>query len=328
LQQSLGFEDAHCVPYGLVGDSPELHRVLRKIKELTNSRFTVLIAGESGTGKELVASALHSVSPGLKRVFVAVDSASLPATLLEDQLFGHAQGSFTGASTARRGLMEQANGGTLFFDEIGELPLDVQPKLLRALQQREVRPLGSERTVKVDVRIIAATNRDLAAEVRKGRFRADLFYRLNVVNLRLAPLRSHPGDIPALIEHFLRVYGANPGTITPYILKILVARQWPGNVRELENCIMRIIASGVEDFQDELGLELPDEPGGADQAKIKFPSRPIPMAHVEFQAIMHALRFTSDDQSKAAQLLGLGRTTLYRRMKEFRRAGYSQSATA
>jgi DNA-binding NtrC family response regulator len=219
--------------------------------------------------------------------------------------------------------MEQANGGTLFFDEIGELPLDVQPKLLRVLQQREVRPLGSQQNVKLNVRVIAATNRDLATEVKAGRFRADLFDRLNVVTLRIPPLRSHSGDIPALIRHFLRVHGAVRETITPRILQVLVARQWPGNVRELEHCIMRIIALGTGDFDDELGVESIDAPDGT----VVFPSRPISLVQVEAQAITHALSFASGELGKAAQLLGIGRTTLYRKMKEHR-AGRSQSAIA
>lgn len=313
--------------FGLVGDSPELERVLRKIKNLTNNRFTVLIGGESGTGKELVARALHAVSPGPSGVFVGVDSASLPATLVEEELFGHARGSFTGAWKAKRGLMEQANGGTLFFDEIGELPLDIQPKLLRVLQEREVRPLGAEHTVRLDVRVIAATNRDLSAEVKAGRFRADLFHRLNVVHLWVPPLRNHPGDIPALVQHFLRIHGAPPETITPHILQTLVKRQWPGNVRELEHCIMRLIALGADAWPDELALESADAAGGTNEAEIVFPSRPIPMADVEAQAILHALSFASGDHDKAAQLLEIGKTTIYRKMKQLR-ARRSQCAAA
>src|SRR5580698_397384 len=218
----------------LVGQSPRTRQVLHLIQKLGKCRWPALLLGETGTGKEVVARDIHSRSP--HGPFVTIDCSSMVGPLMESELFGHVKGAFTGASNTKIGLIEAANGGTAFFDEIGELPLDLQAKLLRVLQEKEFRPLGSLTTRRSDFRIIAATNRDLTKEVEKGAFRRDLFFRLNVINIRLAPLRDRKEDIPALINHFLSRAGANH-TMTAEALEALLSYEWPGNVRELENCI-------------------------------------------------------------------------------------------
>src|ERR1700732_1437540 len=224
----------------LVGQSPRTRQVLRLIDKLGKCRWPALLLGETGTGKEVVARAIHAMTAA-KEAFVTIDCSSMVGPLMESELFGHIKGAFTGAANAKVGLIEAANGGTAFFDEIGELPLDLQAKLLRVLQEKEFRPVGSLTMRRSDFRIIAATNRDLAKEVEKGMFRRDLFYRLNVVNLRLAPLRDRKEDIPSLIGHFLNRYGKNH-TLAPETLEAMVSYDWPGNVRELENCIQHLVA--------------------------------------------------------------------------------------
>jgi DNA-binding NtrC family response regulator len=301
--------------FGLVGDSPEIHRVLRIIHKLRNNRFPVLLEGESGTGKELVARALHAVSPGASGAFVAVNAAALPPTLIESELFGHAAGAYTSAAGARQGLLEQSSGGTLFLDEIAELPLEVQGKLLRVLQEKRVRPLGTNRDLPLDLRFIAATNCRLADEVQHGRFRADLYYRLDVIRIRLAPLRERRQDIPFLARHFLRLYGRPRMSLSDRLLDWLTTYDWPGNIRELENCIQRMIALSsreVLDFSDlPTHLRNPFECSPSDLA----PRLVRPLARLERDAIQEALRLTGGDRRRAAQLLGIGRTTLYRKLK-------------
>src|SRR6202789_1817938 len=216
----------------LVGQSPRARQALRLIGKMGNCRWPALLLGETGTGKELVAREIHTRSQ--EGPFVIIDCSSMVGPLMESELFGHVKGAFTGAANAKQGLIEAANGGTAFFDEIGELPLDLQAKLLRVLQEKEFRPVGSLTTRRSDFRIVAATNRDLAKEVEKGTFRRDLFFRLNVVNLRLSPLRDRREDIPALINHFLARVGGNY-SMTAEVIELMLTYDWPGNVRELEN---------------------------------------------------------------------------------------------
>src|SRR5580693_1066514 len=223
----------------LVGQSPRIRNVLRMVDKLGHCRWPVLLLGETGTGKEVVARSIHKVQP--VGPFVTIDCSSLVGPLMESELFGHVKGAFTGAVTPKTGLIEVANGGTAFFDEIGELPLDLQAKLLRVLQEKEFRPVGSLTHRRSDFRVIAATNRDLAKEVEKGTFRRDLFFRLNVINIRLAPLRERKEDIPELINHFLVRVGGNY-TFTAEALEAMLSYDWPGNVRELENCIQHMVA--------------------------------------------------------------------------------------
>ncbi|HEY7337000.1 MAG TPA: sigma-54 dependent transcriptional regulator [Bryobacteraceae bacterium] len=334
----------------LVGRSPRARRVLDLIEKLSEGRWPALILGETGTGKEVVAREIHARNP--QGPFVTIDCSSLVGPLMESELFGHVKGSFTGAAQSKTGLIEAANGGTAFFDEIGELPLDLQAKLLRVLQEKEFRPLGSLSVRRSDFRIIAATNRDLAKEVEKGSFRRDLFFRLNVVKIQLAPLRERQEDIPALIDHFLARAGVNR-TLTAEALDAMMSYAWPGNVRELENCIQQMVAlnSGpllhVGDLPSPLQNHLAQkkfqymavavahgaEPKGEQHAAaVGFvpPSEPrnpplalasspvVPLAELERRAIMHALDHTSGDRALAAHLLGIGRTTLYRKLKEYK----------
>jgi DNA-binding NtrC family response regulator len=234
----------------LVGKSPKMLQVFQLISQVAPSRSTILVAGESGTGKELVAKAIHQNSTRRDKPFVVVNSGSLPHELLESNLFGHVKGAFTGAVYAKKGLFELADKGTLFFDEIGNIPLETQAKLLRVMQEREFMRLGGVETVKVDVRVVAATNIDLRRAVEEGRFREDLFYRLNVIAVQLPPLRQRKEDIPALVQHFVDKYAHENGkaveTVTPEVLQLLMDYDWPGNVRELENVIERgvVLATG------------------------------------------------------------------------------------
>src|ERR1700675_1454535 len=223
----------------LVGQSPRTRQVLRLIERLGKCRWPGLLLGETGTGKEVVARAIHNISAS--GAFVTVDCSSMVGRLMESELFGHVKGAFTGANTTKFGLIESANGGTAFFNEMGDLLWDLQAKLLRVLQEKEFRPVGSVATRHSDFRIIAATNRDLAAEVEKGTFRRDLYFRLNVINIRLSPLRERREDIPALINHFLSRVGGSY-SVTAEALEVMLSYEWPGNVRELENCVQHMVA--------------------------------------------------------------------------------------
>src|ERR1700720_113707 len=236
---------------GIVGTSSKIEDVLRMISRLKETRTPVLITGESGTGKELVARAIHFRGPLAQMPFVAVDCGALVPTLMESELFGHEKGSFTGALKTKAGLFQAANGGTIFLDEIGELPLELQAKLLRVLQEREVRPVGSNQKVKVDVRVVVATNRDLEAEYRNGTFRKDLYFRLNVVTVHLPALRDRRSDIPMLVHHFLDRYARGENLhVTPAAMKSLLQYDWPGNIRELENCVARAVTLGDRRIMD------------------------------------------------------------------------------
>jgi DNA-binding NtrC family response regulator len=327
----------------LVGQSPRTRQVLGLIQKLGKCRWPALLLGETGTGKEVVARAIHNVSP--VGPFVTIDCSSMVGPLMESELFGHVKGAFTGAATAKIGLIEAANGGTAMFDEIGELPLDLQAKLLRVLQEKEFRPVGSLSTRRSDFRIIAATNRDLAKEVEKGTFRRDLFFRLNVINIRLSPLRERREDIPALINHFLTRVGGGY-SVTAEALEVMLNYDWPGNVRELENCIQHMVAinSGpllhVADLPSNLqnlllekksqylmaaaGAQptmLPTDSASSDpqtlQASPAHFQAVIPLTELERRAIINALEYTKGDRAVAAHLLGIGRTTLYRKLKEY-----------
>src|SRR5579871_1410324 len=330
----------------LVGQSPRIRNVMRMVEKLGRCRWPVLLLGETGTGKEVVARSIHNVSP--VGPFVTIDCSSMVGPLMESELFGHVKGSFTGAVGSKTGLIELANGGTAFFDEIGELPLDLQAKLLRVLQEKEFRPVGSLTQRRSDFRVIAATNRDLAKEVEKGTFRRDLFYRLNVVNVRIAPLRDRKEDIPALIAHFLSRHGRNH-TLTQETLEAMISYDWPGNVRELENCIQHMVAinSGpllhVADLPSSLQNHIvqkktqylmasasaypaasPDsalaESAGPVAASSQSLATVVPLNELERRAIINALEYTKGDRAVAAHLLGIGRTTLYRKLKEYQLA--------
>jgi len=310
----------------LVADGAAMKEVLRVVQKVAPTPTTVLIEGESGSGKELIARALHELSPRAERPFVAVNCGAIPETLIESELFGHAKGAFTDARTARRGLFEEADGGTLLLDEIGELPLPVQPALLRVLQQGEVRRVGDTRSTRVDVRVLASTNRDLAAQVQSGRFREDLYYRLNVVQLRLPPLRERQEEIAELAERLLARHaeriGIEPRRLSARALELLQRYRWPGNVRELENALERALVLAEE---DEIGPEaLPEavqhavapEPLpaslDADDLSVKRAQRVL-----EADLIRRALERTQGNRTKAAELLELSPRALLYKIREY-----------
>jgi two-component system response regulator HydG len=310
----------------LVGQSTALQKLTDLLDRVTGSESTVLVTGESGTGKELIARALHKRSPRSGGPFVAVDCASLPEHLLESELFGHARGAFTDAHAARTGLFVEASGGTLFLDEIGELPPGLQPKLLRALQERRVRPVGSNAEVPIDVRVVAATNRDLESAVGERAFREDLYYRLNVIHVQVPPLRQRGNDVLLLAQHFLEALQSGPdkrvrGFSTKAAARLL-GYSWPGNVRELRNCVERALA--LARYSEITVDELPDrvrDPKPAETAAAPDPSSMATLAEVERRHILHVLEAVSGNKTLAAQVLGLDRTTLYRKLDRFSPSG-------
>jgi len=305
----------------LVGHAPAMEKLYRIIAKAGQSTHPVLILGESGTGKELVAKSIHLAGPFRDKPFIPVDCGSLVPTLIESELFGHIRGAFTGATNSKDGLLAIAEGGTVFLDEIGELPVDLQAKLLRAIQEKEIRPVGSVRRVPINVRILAATNRDLDRAVADGTFRRDLFFRLNVLTLRLPSLRERRQDIPLLVAHFLERIGREAGaekTISDECLKALLSYDWPGNVRELENSLERACAlsSNKEILVGDLPTQIYSAP--LDQMAVGETSNTIvPMAELEKQSILNALAQMNGDKMQAARLLGIGKTTLYRKLKEY-----------
>jgi Nif-specific regulatory protein len=306
----------------LVGNSQAMKSVFEQIALVAKSRATVLITGESGTGKELVAKALHFNSERHDKPFVGLSCASLPESVLENELFGHEKGAFTGALTLKRGRFELAHGGTIFLDEIGEIPLNLQVKLLRVLQEREFERLGGKDTVKIDVRVIAATNRDLTAEVRAGRFREDLFYRLNVVPIHMPPLRERKGDIPLLAHSFLEKFRLeNERKVKGFSRAALTAMtnyDWPGNVRELENAIERAVVLSQGDTL--MPGDLPMGLGGERRSSLELPGEEMNLTDMlddlERQIIVRTLENAGGSQTKAAKALGIARTTLRYKMEK------------
>jgi two-component system response regulator AtoC len=307
--------------HGIVGSSAKIQDVLRMVGRLKDTRTPVLICGESGTGKELVARAMHFRGGISKRPFVAVDCGSLVPTLIESELFGHEKGAFTGAIRPKQGLFQAANGGTIFLDEIGELPLDLQAKLLRVLQDKLVRPVGSNHSEKVDVRVIAATNRDLEAGYKAGTFRKDLYFRLNVVTVYLPSLRERKSDIPSLVQHFLDRYSTNKHSIeiAPAALHCLLQYEWPGNVRELENCIERAVALGdgelidVDDLPPTIQASAPKKIASA--AAQSYDSNDL--EDIERATIQRVFEQVHGDKLLAGKMLGISRATLYRKIKRY-----------
>ena len=305
----------------IIGESPELQAVFEVVKRAAPTRATVLILGESGTGKELVAQALHEESPRKDKPFIRVNCAALSETLLESELFGHEKGSFTGAAGRREGRFELADGGTLFLDEIGDIAPAIQIKLLRVLQLREFERVGGTQTLKVDVRLVAATNKDLAAEVKAGKFREDLYYRLNVVAVTLPPLRQRKGDIPALVSHFIdkyaTAYGKKIEGLAPGTLNVLLSHSWPGNVRELENAVERAVV-----LCKETQLSADDLPPSlrGPRPTVNAPGSLIPggtMYEIEREAILRTLEMVGGSTSKAAEVLGISVRKIQYRLKEY-----------
>jgi two-component system response regulator HydG len=317
----------------MIGRSPQMEKLYRILAKVAQSTHPVLILGESGTGKEMVARTIHTFGPNPEKPFLPVDCGSLVPTLVESELFGYVKGAFTGANHSKDGLLVAAGSGTVFLDEIGELTLDLQAKLLRALQEKEVRPVGSTQRVPIKARILTATNRDLAAMVETGAFRKDLFYRLNVVNLRLPALRDRKDDIPLLVAHFLnKIHRAHPARFSIHddALRALTLHDWPGNVRELENAIEHgatMVTGGEIQLGDlpkqlqQQALAMLHETKAADNNGDPAAQEEIvPLAVKERIAIFDAIQRTHGDKLKAAKLLGIGKTTLYRKLKEYESA--------
>ncbi len=309
----------------LVGDSPEMQRIYRTIGKVADSDATVLIEGESGTGKELLARAIHFNSGRAHRPLVPINCGAIPKDLLESELFGHVKGAFTGATTSRPGRFELADGGTLFLDEIGDMSPDLQVKILRVLQEQEFERVGGTKTQKVDVRVVAATNKELEKEVETGRFREDLYYRLNVIPITVPPLRDRTGDIPLLIHHFLALQNERRSTdhsLTEEVVEILCGYPYPGNVRELENLIERLVvlADGPVIGVDELPKKIRSSPPHAGGIPVTIPADGLVLKEVleelEHHIIDQALERSDGVKSKAAKLLGLNRTTLVEKLRK------------
>lgn len=333
----------------IIGNDPRIRQMLSTVDRVAPSSCTVLVTGESGTGKELVVAALHDASKRRNAPLVTINCGAIPVDLVEAELFGHARGAFTGAQTSRSGLVAEAEHGTLFLDEIGELSMTVQTKLLRLLQQREYTPLGTSRAVNADVRIVAATNRDLAAEVRRGRFREDVYYRLNVIHIHLPALRDRPGDLRLLATHFFQVFAMRVGRhdlrgLSEGAFRAIEAEPWPGNIRALENAIERgvLLATGPYlEPEDIIGLDVVEVAPLAPSTRVSWPSESHPGADIHARAARHAsnpafprvlpdlgvdmssavtsyqnhlirqaLTRTAGNKNRAARLLGLNRTTL------------------
>jgi DNA-binding NtrC family response regulator len=305
----------------LVGTSDAMQAVYRLVEAVSQTKSTVLISGESGTGKELVARTIHRQSPVAAAPFVAINCAGLSETLLDSQLFGHRRGAFTGAVADHDGVFRAAAGGTLLLDEVAEIPLSLQAKFLRAIQEREVTPLGSTRPIPVDVRLIAATNRDMDAEVRAARFRADLFYRLNVVHIEVPPLRARRDDLPLLVTHFLRLYSERyrvaPKRMAPDALARVTAYDWPGNVRELQNAIERAFALSASDVISESELP-PTVAGRAARFPLERTDGSLPtLAEAEARLVAAALAESDGNKNEAARKLGIDRQRLYRKIAKY-----------
>lgn len=303
---------------GLIGESAPMHALYELIGKVSLSTSPVLILGETGTGKELVARAIYSTGIRRRKMFIPVDCSALTPSLVESELFGHAKGAFTGADRSKQGLLQAADHGTIFLDEIGELSMSMQTKLLRALQEKEIRPVGSTGRIGIDVRVIAATNRNLEAGILAGTFRQDLFFRLNVMQIKLPALREHKADIPLLVAYFLKKFSdplQSVREISDDALWQLKAYSWPGNIRELEHTIECAIALGSDAI-----LQVSDLPWKFQQTELlsfREGAEPLTINQIERIAIFRALEQTGNDKLEAARLLGIGKTTLYRKLKEY-----------
>jgi DNA-binding NtrC family response regulator len=307
----------------IMSASAEMEAVKKMILKVARSNSTVLIRGESGTGKELIARSIHTQSPRAGEMFQAVNCAAINENLLESELFGHERGSFTGAHADKKGLFEVADRGTLFLDEIGELDISMQAKLLRALQEREIRRVGGTKAIKIDVRVVAATNRDLRTMVADGRFRDDLYYRINVLSIDVPPLRERRDDIPVLIDFFLRKHTRNTSRLirglTPETRKLMMDYSWPGNVRQLESAIERaiLLCEGDQITVEDLPLEVRQEARPVSEGAFKLPPEGISFEDVERDLILQAMDQTDYNITKAAKLLGLTFRTLQYRLEKF-----------
>lgn len=307
----------------IIGKSPKMRDILDTVVHISDLPANVLIVGESGTGKEVIARAIHHNSARGEKPFIPLNCAAIPATLLESELFGYVRGAFTDARKDRKGLFHEANGGVIFLDEISEIPINLQAKLLRVIEDREVRPLGANQAEKVDTRIVSASNRDLERLVEEGNFRSDLYYRLNVIRLELAPLRERPEDIALLVEHFMRKFAAQAtrklAGIEPEALAALTQYRWPGNVRELEHAIERAVLLGKENM-----IRLKDLPthiverDNAASVVVAAAAKGYTLRELEREYVIRVIENTKGNKSEAAKILGVDRTTLYRKLEEYK----------
>jgi two-component system response regulator HydG len=303
----------------LLGESAEMQAIYTLIEKASQHTFSVIILGESGTGKELVARAIHYLGPRARFPFTPVDCSALSPTLIESELFGHTRGSFTGATNTTEGLFQISHKGTVFMDEIGELPIHLQAKLLRVIQERSIRPIGSTAEIPIDIRTIAATNRNLKSAILDGKFRQDLYFRLNVVQIEMPPLRERKGDIPQLANLFLERFTGCRGpthTISDDAMRLLLVHDWPGNVRELENVIQRAVALSSASAVQTSDLP-PSVRNGSPHYETENIDEILQLNELEQVAILRALRETEGDTIAAARLLGIGKTTIYRRLKRY-----------
>ncbi|MBX5480350.1 MAG: sigma-54-dependent Fis family transcriptional regulator [Myxococcaceae bacterium] len=303
-----------------IGQSQPMRRVFELLEKVAPSKASVAVSGESGTGKEVVARSLHNLSPRREKPFVAINCASIPATLMESEIFGHERGAFTGADQRRAGVFELAHGGTLFLDEVGEIPIELQAKLLRVLEEGRLRRLGGKVEIEVDVRVVCATNRDLKAEIKKGNFREDLYFRLNVFQIALPPLRERREDIPLLVQHFVEKFNSDSGKrvkgVHPDAMELLKNHDWPGNIRELRNCVERavILCDGEYLMKDHLP---PDMAGRApEKASFKLPFG-LTLDVVEREYILSSLERNSGNKARTAEMLGVSEKTLYNKLNRY-----------
>jgi two-component system response regulator HydG len=307
----------------VLGSSAAMRPLYDVLERIADSTASVLITGETGTGKEVVARALHERSPRRKGPFIAINCSAMPETLLESELFGHVRGAFTDARAPRTGLCVQANGGTLLLDELGDMPLALQPKLLRVLQERRVRPIGGDEEIPIDVRVVATTNRDLRVLVEENRFREDLYFRINVIHLELPPLRARGGDVLLLAQHFLETHAPRAGKritgLAPAAAEKLLAYAWPGNVRELQNCIERAVA--LARYEEITVDDLPEQVRAYRRSHVLVagddPSELVSLAEVERRYILRVVEASGGNKTMAADVLGITRKTLYRKLQEY-----------
>jgi DNA-binding NtrC family response regulator len=317
LRRRLGQVDAGM---GLVGQSPAMRKAMDLVEKVAPSKASVVITGQSGTGKEMIARAIHQLSPRREKPFIAINCSAIPAGLMESEMFGHERGAFTGADQRRLGAWELADGGTLFLDEVGEIPIELQAKFLRVLEEERLRRLGGKSEISVDVRVISATNRDLKEEIKGGRFREDLYFRLNVFHIPLAPLKERRDDIPLLVQHFIDRFSREGGKklagLTQQAMKVLSEYGWPGNIRELRNTLERAVilcgsdAINVEHLPAEMAL------GGGESAYLKLPFG-LPLREVEKEYILSSLGRMQNNKARTAQALGISEKTLYNKLYRY-----------
>jgi DNA-binding NtrC family response regulator len=317
LRRRIGQMDAGV---GMIGNSPPMRRTMELLEKVAPSKASVVITGQSGTGKEMVARAIHQLSPRRDKPFIAINCSAIPASLMESEMFGHERGAFTGADQRRLGCWELADGGTLFLDEVGEIPIDLQAKFLRVLEEERVRRLGGKGEITVDVRVVSATNKDLKEEIKAGRFREDLFFRLNVFHVNLAPLKERRDDIPMLVQHFIdkfgREGGRKPAGVTPQAMKLLADYGWPGNIRELRNTLERavILCGGAIIDVEHLPAEL--AAGGGESAYLKLPYG-LPLREIEKEYILSTLTRLQNNKARTSQALGISEKTLYNKLYRY-----------